>query len=85
MRYLAVDLGASSGRVVLGTLDGDVIMAERTLKQAYETDVRPLVGEARRRRGGALDPVLAFRASGYRAQKTAERPAAAPGGAPTHL
>ncbi len=64
---------------------GDVIMAERTLKQAYETDVRPLVGEARRRRGGALDPVLAFRASGYRAQKTAERPAAAAGGAPTHL
>ncbi|MEO5818292.1 MAG: TIM barrel protein [Gemmatimonadaceae bacterium] len=52
---------------------GDVIMAERTLKRAYETDVRPLVAEARRRRGGALDPVAAFRASGYRAQKTAER------------
>jgi L-rhamnose isomerase/sugar isomerase len=64
---------------------GDVIMAERTLKQAYETDVRPLVAEARRRRGGALDPVLTFRASGYRAQKAAERPAAPPGGAPTHL
>ncbi len=52
---------------------GDVIMAERTLKRAYETDVRPLVAEARRRRGGALDPVAAFRASGYRAQKTTER------------
>ena len=52
---------------------GDVIMAERTLKRAYETDVRPLVAEARRRRGGALDPVAAFRASGYRAQKTVER------------
>jgi L-rhamnose isomerase/sugar isomerase len=64
---------------------GDVIMAERTLKRAYETDVRPLVAEARRRRGGALDPVLAFRASGYRAQKTVERPPAPPGGAPTHL
>jgi L-rhamnose isomerase/sugar isomerase len=52
---------------------GDVIMAERTLKRAYETDVRPLVAEARRRRSGALDPVAAFRASGYRALKTAER------------
>src|SRR6476659_9439556 len=38
---------------------GDVIMAERTLKRAYETDVRPLVAEARRRRGGALDPIAA--------------------------
>ncbi len=28
MRYLAVDLGASSGRVVLGTLDADVIRLE---------------------------------------------------------
>ena len=64
---------------------GDAIMAERTLKRAYETDVRPLVAEARRRRGGAVDPVLAFRSSGYRARKAAERPTVAPGAAPTHL
>ena len=64
---------------------GDVLMAERTLKRAYETDVRPLVAEARRRRGGALDPVAAFRASGYRAQKAVERPQAASASAPTHL
>jgi L-rhamnose isomerase/sugar isomerase len=64
---------------------GDVIMAERTLKRAYETDVRPLVAEARRRRGGALDPIATFRASGYRAQKANERPAAALSAAPTHL
>ncbi|HKH91613.1 MAG TPA: hypothetical protein VKA54_07410 [Gemmatimonadaceae bacterium] len=64
---------------------GDVMMAERTLKRAYDTDVRPLVAEARRRRGAALDPVLAFRASGYRAQKAAERPAAPPSAARTHL
>jgi len=64
---------------------GDAIMAERTLKRAYETDVRPLVAEARRRRGGALDPVLAFRASGYRARKAVERPAVASTVAPTHL
>ena len=33
----------------------------------------------------ALDPVGAFRASGYRAQKAVERPAAPPSAAPTHL
>jgi L-rhamnose isomerase/sugar isomerase len=64
---------------------GDVIMAERTLKQAYETDVRPLVAEARRRRGGATDPVAAFRASGYRARKADARPAPARAATPTHL
>ncbi len=64
---------------------GDVIMAERALKQAYETDVRVLAAEARRRSGGALDPVAAFRESGYRAQKAGERPVAAPTAIPTHL
>ena len=52
---------------------GDVLMAERTLKDAFETDVRPLVAEARRLAGGALDPIAAFRASGYRARRAAER------------
>jgi len=44
----------------------DVIMAERTLTESYETDVRALAAEARMRNGGALDPVRAFRESGYR-------------------
>jgi L-rhamnose isomerase/sugar isomerase len=57
--------------------DGDVVMAERILKDAFETDVRPLVAEVRRRNGGALDPIAAFRASGYRARKAAERSAVA--------
>lgn len=52
---------------------GDVVMAERILKDAFETDVRPLIAEARLRNGAALDPIAAFRASGYRAQKAAER------------
>jgi L-rhamnose isomerase/sugar isomerase len=56
---------------------GDVVMAERTLKDAFESDVRPLVAEARRRNGGALDPIAAFRESGYRKSKTAERTSAA--------
>lgn len=44
----------------------DVLMAEATLKEAFETDVRSLTAEARLRGGGALDPIRAFRTSGYR-------------------
>jgi L-rhamnose isomerase/sugar isomerase len=51
----------------------DVLQAEETLKQAYETDVSALVAEARRRQGGALSPVSAFRASGYRDAAREER------------
>lgn len=55
----------------------DVIMAERVLTEAYETDVRPLTAEARLRAGGALDPVAAFRESGYRERVARERTSAA--------
>ncbi len=51
----------------------DVLMAEETLKTAYETDVRPLVAEMRLRAGGALQPLVAFRGSGYREAKTTAR------------
>jgi L-rhamnose isomerase / sugar isomerase len=55
----------------------DVLMAESCLQRAYETDVTALVAEARRRQGGAVDPVAAFRESGYRSQKQDERAATA--------
>jgi L-rhamnose isomerase/sugar isomerase len=55
----------------------DVLMAHRTLKRAFTTDVEPILGMARLRAGGAIDPLAAFRASGYRARKAAERPAVA--------
>jgi L-rhamnose isomerase/sugar isomerase len=51
----------------------DVLMAEQELRRAFETDVAPLVAEARRRQGGALDPIVTFRASGYRQAKAEER------------
>jgi L-rhamnose isomerase/sugar isomerase len=53
----------------------DALMALETLKRAFRTDVSPILAVARERAGGALDPVAAFRASGYRRQKDAERPA----------
>lgn len=55
----------------------DVLMAEMTLKAAFETDVRPLIAEARRRSGGALDPIRAFRHSGYRDALAESRASAA--------
>src|SRR6266542_64 len=53
----------------------DPLMALQTLKQAFTTDVSPILRMARQRAGGAIDPIAAYRASGYRARKAAERPA----------
>jgi len=44
----------------------DAIMALATLKQAFTTDVSPILAMSRRARGGAIDPVAVYRASGYR-------------------
>lgn len=41
--------------------NNDVVMAQEILQQAYRTDVRPLVAEARLRSGAALEPVQLFR------------------------
>ncbi|HEY6555412.1 MAG TPA: L-rhamnose catabolism isomerase [Vicinamibacteria bacterium] len=53
----------------------DAIVALQTLKQAFTTDVAPILAMARHRAGGAIDPVAAYRACGYRAKKAAARPA----------
>lgn len=59
-----------------GYQDGnDALMATETLKQAFRTDVSPILAMARHRAGGAIDPVAAYRAAGYRAKVAAERPA----------
>jgi L-rhamnose isomerase / sugar isomerase len=53
----------------------DALIALQTLKQAFTTDVAPILAMARARAGGAIDPVATYRASGYRQQVTRERPA----------
>ena len=60
--------------------DNDALMATQTLKAAYRTDVEPILAMARLNAGGAIDPVAAYRASGYRRKVAAERPAVASGG-----
>ena len=58
----------------------DALMATQTLKAAYRTDVEPILAMARLKRGGAIDPVAAYRASGYRGKVAAKRPAIAAAG-----
>lgn len=53
----------------------DALMATTALKQGFRTDVEPILAMARLDGGGAIDPVAAYRASGYRAQVASERPA----------
>ncbi len=52
----------------------DAMLGHRLVKQAFITDVSPILAEARRRKGGAIDPLGLYRSSGYRAEKTRERP-----------
>jgi L-rhamnose isomerase / sugar isomerase len=66
-------------RTALGAAQetGDVLGAYRVLQAAYETDVRPLLAEARVRQGIDPDPIAAFRSSGYAEHVARERIAAA--------
>jgi len=53
----------------------DALMALATLKQAFTTDVAPILAVARQRSDGAIDPVATYRLSAYRRRKSEERPA----------
>lgn len=60
--------------------ENDALMATQALKAAFRTDVEPILAMARFEGGGAIDPVGAYRAAGYRAKVAGERPAVAGGG-----
>ena len=51
----------------------DAARASAVLHDAFRSDVRPLVAAARLRNGAALDPLAAYRASGYRQACIASR------------
>lgn len=55
---------------------GDIVMAERCLVEAYQTDVRPLLAEWRRAKGVPTDPIQAHRESGYAERAARDRSAA---------
>jgi L-rhamnose isomerase/sugar isomerase len=73
---LVVDRAALAGY----QQENDVMLASETLKTAFRTNVDPILAMARLEAGGAVNPILVYRTSGYR-QKVAEiRPASAAGG-----
>lgn len=51
----------------------DVVLAQQILQNAFRTDVRPLVREAMRLSGGALDPIGLFRNLKVRSELMNER------------
>lgn len=55
----------------------DVVTAQELLQDAFRTDVRPLVAEARLRAGGALAPLALFREQAIRQQLIRQRGAKA--------
>ncbi len=58
----------------------DAMMANQVLKRAFTTDVSPLLATVRLRKGAAIDPLSAYRASFYRAACTMRRSPRAGGG-----
>ncbi|HWD88539.1 MAG TPA: TIM barrel protein [Mucilaginibacter sp.] len=53
-------------KLVEAQQNNDVALAQEVLQQAYRTDVRPLVAEARLRAGGALQPIMLFKEENVR-------------------
>lgn len=53
--------------------ENDVMLAFRTLRVAYETDVGPMLAMARAEQGGAIDWLSVYRQSHYRDRKAQER------------
>lgn len=53
--------------------DNDPALAQEILQDAYRTDVRPLVAEARVRQGGAIDPIRSYRSLSVRKRLVDER------------
>ncbi|HZP13171.1 MAG TPA: sugar isomerase, partial [Nevskiaceae bacterium] len=74
-RALLVDRGALAEH----QRNNDVMMAFQALRRAYNLDVTPILAMARHERGGAIDPIAAYRETGWRAKKARERKATAAG------
>ena len=53
--------------------NNDVVAAQEILQNAFRTDVRPLVAEARFRNGGALNPLSVYRSENVRENLIAQR------------
>jgi L-rhamnose isomerase/sugar isomerase len=68
-KVLLVDMGALDQAEV----DGDVLLANQLLMDAYNTDVRPALADWRESRGLPREPFTAYRTSGELEKIAAER------------
>ncbi len=57
----------------LAQMENDVVRCQEILQNAYRTDVRPLLQEARRKSGGAFSPLNAYRSLKVRENLIRER------------
>ncbi len=64
------------GKLAEAQQAGDVILANRTVMDAYELDVQPLLKQVRVEMGRHPDPIIAYREGGY-ARKIAQKRAGA--------
>jgi L-rhamnose isomerase/sugar isomerase len=46
--------------------NNDALMCSNTLKNAFNTDISPILAMARFRKGGAIDPIATYRKANYR-------------------
>ena len=52
---------------------GEVLAAHELITGAYRTDVRPLLAQVRKELGVPIDPIAAYRSSGYEEKIRSER------------
>jgi L-rhamnose isomerase/sugar isomerase len=71
-------------RLVAAQRCTDLVKAEACLQDAFATDVRPAIREWRASRGLPVDPLEAFRASGYLERITRERAQRRPATGPAY-
>lgn len=60
-------------KLITAQEQNDAVMAQEVLQQAFRTDTRPLVAEARLRSGGAVEPLSFFRTNKIREQLIGKR------------
>lgn len=58
--------------------ENDALMASETLKQAFRTDVEPILAMARHEKEASVDPVATYRASGHQVRSAEARPRVSP-------
>ena len=68
-RALLVDRDA----LAVAQQEDDTVHCEEILRAAYDTDVRPLLAQVRLEQGAEIDPLGAYRSSGYFERIAAER------------